>query len=193
MIAGWLPVAAGSVRAGSGVPEKTSFGRQAQADRLEAQLADPLLLVVGRRDQHQDRLAGRRVAQPVLDAQHADHRLAAAGGRLDQLALVAAAAKDRVRLVLVRARIGRVEQIGVAPGARLGRARVEQRRDRASSRASAVADRRAGDLVRRSRNVAGACLDVVQAAQAGGGQSLRTSSGAEQRLADCAASTSNSA
>ena len=73
-----------------------------QAERLMAQLAEPLLLIADGGNQDQDRLTLRQRPQPVLNAQHPDHRLTAAGGSLDDLAAIPVALEDGLRLALVR-------------------------------------------------------------------------------------------
>ena len=103
--------------------------REAQADRFVTQLARPLLQVVAGRHQDQDRLPGPEVFQPVLDAHHADHGLAAARRRLDQLPVIAIAAEHRVGFVLVGSRVRRADQVGKSPGAGVLRPVLQQRLD----------------------------------------------------------------
>ncbi len=131
-----------------GRARKDHLGRETQADRFVAQLARPLLLIIAGGHEDEDGLAGAQILQPVLDAHHADHGFAAAGGRFHQLPVVAITAEDSVGFVLIRTRVGRANKVGVAPGAGSQQLIFEQRLDQIGEEHSARFAH-AGDLTER--------------------------------------------
>ncbi len=134
-------------------PPEDGAEREPQPGGRGRELGRPLPQVVRGRDQDEDRLARREGREPVLDAELADQGLARAGRRLDHLPAVPVRPVDLEGPPLVRARVGRADQVRVGPApvvpvavapARQPRPRPRRTRRRAPGRTRRSRRRRSG-------------------------------------------------